>query len=49
MKASLAFFTKSKSQLNALAWLGLSALFQGKVSHHLKLGVLLGLPSKWFH
>ena len=35
----LASFTISESQLNALAWLGLSVLNQGGVSH------LLGLES----
>ena len=41
--ASLAPFTKSKSQLNASVWLGLSALFQGRVSHCLELGGLTGV------
>ena len=36
--ASLASFTKCESWLNALAWLGLSALFQGRVSCCLELG-----------
>ena len=37
----LASLTISESQLNASAWLGLSVLNQGGVSHLLGLGVLL--------
>ena len=36
--SSLASFTRSESQPNASVWLGLSALFQGRISHHLELG-----------
>ena len=36
--SSLAFFTRSESQLNASEWLYLSALFQGRTSHLLGLG-----------
>ena len=39
MKNSLLVsFTRSESQPNALAWLGFSALPQGRISHHLELG-----------
>ena len=44
----LASLTRSESWLNTLAWLGLSALYQGRTSCLLELGVFPESPLEWF-